>query len=882
MPLPKVGPQDDPNIQIDARSIEQIAIAGEVALNERLKTIFTDSPWVVTAELDGNGSYTYYFRSKTGDTRPVILLTNDKPPLLLRSGTADQDVLLIPLPDNSWTTADYDENNRLIYFEDHPDVEGSNCELPGYLAIGLKDTVGDQTIKMTPYSAYGVGLHVQHGGHRYLPVSLLIDVRCNEVAKGSRKKIDIKIDPETSAFMLNGRLVFDLSGSTNPSLYFTLFKKELPEYIHIFTRVAEDHYMDQMCGRWQTRSRDCERKIYKELREKNPQAKLGLTFYLGDEKIDFDMPFDLCKVTSCDTIDDYHDNVKAAQSVLAPLIREIEKKIDTLTTGTGKEAPAGPDFPVEMPVDLLELGLFQSPYGQNVAGRMFQDVCLSIESDESDPKCLSATDRKKVIDGSLEKGLPLFLSISLAPDEERSIDPSPINRATTIQGLLNEGSTDREVEDSIRAMFTIHLSDRTDNIYERLVSLCKDKERDRSASGASASLLGAWALKGDAKARHILLDLLNDSLNISSEEAKTVVARTLALIIDDEEASAILNRIKSKPDAQINSMLLSALAGHEEFFEGFKILLDSYHPRSYETGQAPSIVEAMGRVFIDPILQAGDLKLELTPDQQKVLSGNNWPNDLLQRVHEELVLSQKISTDETAYALFPLIELMQGYAAYSIPREMVEKNELDVNTDLTKRHIYPGLKQRDIIRCGVQLARTAGHEEAYLSIEPKDDDKAKPVAIEIGVFETDGSTSVPRLSQAEIDKFLQTAKVAPNNEFTITHWHIHPIGRTNRHRLTDNIPSDADLRSYLYFTKEWQKKAPNANVEFRILTPYGVLFLKPKEAFTVAADRNASIYIKFVGRYQSAIQDSGGQISTPRLKILLKDYFEVEFETIKL
>lgn len=868
---PRIEHEDDSGHRAGALSFEVLDISSEAALNARLATIFADSPWEVTAELREDGGFTYYFREKAGDPRPVMLLTSDKPPLLFRAIVDRKDVLLIPHPDNSWTEANYDKNNRLISFE-HPDTGEWKCEFPSYIAIGIKEDVEDQVIDMTPYMACSTGLRVRYDGRFLSPVSSLINVSCYGVPIESRKRTDIKTDPDAPAYTMPGRLAFDLSGSTNPSLYLALFKEKITESIYRITRSAENDYLEHNCG--MKRSRECDENFYKKLRANNLQVLLGISFYLGNEETVLGLKFDQCKMTGCSADLSPAEKRKNAQPLLDSLTRTIEERVDALLTGgERKRAPSGPDFPTEMPSKgNLEFKFFQSPYGQNIAGRLFQEVCFYTNSL---PECQPAADWKKVIDWSLREGLPLFLSVSLAPgeDPQQSVDDG-------ISALLDEGASDKQIETAIRTIFAIPLSERSDKIYERLGAICKERGMDRSASGASAALLGAWALRGDSRARKILFEFLDDSLDIASEEAKTVVARILSIIITDKEAEEILNKIKAAPDAAANSMLLSTLAGHEEFFEGLKILFDSYHPKLYKAGSAHSIIDAMGRIFVDPIIQTGHLKLHLAPHQRKLLSGNNWPTDLLQRVHEDIVSMQELSTDETADVLSSAIQLLRNFAAHSITREVVERDELDVNTDLTKRHIYPGLKPADIIRKGVQLARTAGREEAYISIEP-DDDSANPVAIEVGIFETEGSTSIPDLDSAEFERFFKTANARPDDELTIVQWHIHPIGRSNRHMLTDNIPSKADLLSYLYFALEWRKRAPNAHFEFRILTPYGVLLLKPNWKFLYAIDRDTATYIDSVRVYQAVINNAGGQITMERFKGLMEDCFISEFVDVE-
>ncbi len=221
----RVALRDDPSGHIGSQSIEQIDISSEEALNERLGVIFADSPWEVTARLAEGGNCTYYFKDRRGDPSPVTLLSSDNPPLLLSSGIAsEQDILLVPLSGDQWTKAVYDEKNRLISFEDYSG-QGAKCELPGYFAVGIEDSVSQQKIQGQDYLPLSITnsdfyscdkKNVLSGDiHRSLcsPLSILVDARCYKAPEPPEKKVNVDADAEISAFLLNGRLAFDLSGS---------------------------------------------------------------------------------------------------------------------------------------------------------------------------------------------------------------------------------------------------------------------------------------------------------------------------------------------------------------------------------------------------------------------------------------------------------------------------------------------------------------------------------------------------------------------------------------------------------------------------------------------------------------------------------------------
>jgi len=876
------GAKDADGAVIGRQTLEQISATNEKELNENLARIFAGSNWEVTANPESDGSYTYFFREKSGDTRPVTLITSKEPPLVLRSGASGvQDVFMIPMPVSALTKAEYDDANRRVSFEDNSaKVDAVPCELPGYFAVGLRGPVKDQSIDKI-------------NSHRALPIGngpsqmcVLVNILCLVPSKKPDEEADIDVIVQNDPWNPQRTLVFDMSGSVKPTLYFELFREVMIENIFDSAVFSQESFLKSKCN--DPISDECRNSAYASLRQVKPQVKLGITFYIGQDPVPADIAFDLCNITGCGEGSGKNgfNTYEAARPELTRAAKALEEQTKAIV-------PAGQDFPVDLPVNpgRGEFRFYQGPYGQNIAGRLFGDVCISFNNETA---CVPSGNRQKIVEWSIAEDLPLFLSVSLAPAK----DEVPEINAAIASLLLSTTATDAELESALKVIFSLPIEKRTAEIYEKLKTIAfgieqtpdtpKDAEgwstveRDRSADAAVAAVLGAWALKGDASARAALFELLGKPEFIGSEEAKTVVARSLALIITDEEAKTLLKKIKASPDAGENSVFLAALAGHEEFLDGLKaMLMSNYHPDLYETAKSPAVIEAMRRIFMDPIIQTDDLDIRV--EARNMLAGNNWQNDLLQRVHEEILLDKELSIHETSKAMDPTLTLIYEYAVKAIPRELVKRSTLAVNTDLTKRHLYVGVSEDAMERQGVALANTAQKEEAYLSIRPDEDDDAEFTPIEVGLLESEGSVMLPHLSASELDSFFETAGASPEDDLTMVHWHIHPIGSTNGHKMAYNIPSSTDLSSYVRFAKKWADIIPSADFEFKILTPSGVLLLRPKDKF-MAATKDADEYYsyeRFVNLYQGVINNTGCRMTTEYLADQLEEYFDVEFKTIR-
>jgi len=880
-------------------------------INAKLTNLFADSPYFVVAEQEGN-QIAYYFNWKDKDAQgtPIKLASSDIEHTLQIYKGLDQNVLLIPLQSSDWAKATYNNDLSVV------DLKGTNkkCQYASFVAIGVKGNVGGSVfLDGKKYIASPINewpfkdLRPLKEGHKQFdrnsPATTLVEITCaggEATPENSKTKTPPAIEPKfgREPVISNKPFVYDLTGSSG------LFSPELQQnnLVQLFTFYtvirageAKDKYVDAACEK--RFHGFCEREVNNALLKNDTRFVLPVEFMINGKKVQKNINLSLCELVGCGSgqTADPRNAIQEGIRQLYALKDEVLKEEDT-------SSESGID-PIALATNEDTNGVAfvgQFPLGKS-AGRELPKFCAKLYSNKI---CTELIDKEALLGWSLKEKLPLFISMGLVPTDNHS----SLTLEAAVATLTYKNASDKDIDNAIRVIYARANKKERDASIKALFDLALNGQRDRNVSGNATALLCAWALKGDKIATDLVLELFERAKELGSEEAKTVIARTTSLLIDDAKAQKILAKVKENPTAGINSILVAALAGRKEYAEALGIILnESFNLDMFAMEKTPSILEATGRTFIDPSTEMPKLLKGLTREDREMLVGAKWPDAEFQRIVAILGKYQKRSIAQTEASTDSIQQVVVQSARIVNNPTLVEKNDLVVNTSLRERFFYKTMTMNDFESQGIALAKQKGGlEEHYTATKLQD----RFAAIETGYLESEGSVFISSPNNEEYQMLLAELDGLDdkNNPVTLIDYHIHPVGNEKRHALALVAPSDTDLNTYFRTAIEWRQMFPEAKMEFRIMTPSGVLVLKPNKDFYKMVDRSIKKardgeaarkatgeivtntrtdegliiaatdgdYQNMIEWYNSQSEASGCQFMPYQLKWLLEKAFEVE------
>jgi hypothetical protein len=415
--------------------------------------------------------------------------------------------------------------------------------------------------------------------------------------------------------------------------------------------------------------------------------------------------------------------------------------------------------------------------------------------------------------------------------------------------------------------------------YLDLYNGITDPQSDSHIRKRGIAILASWAVRGDAEAKQILLNIFDNADKLDVSE-KAYLGKCVSLLLTDDEAKGIAKRILENPTSEKNTFYLIALGGHREFNDAVKFMLDTVWSHNLIINPSfGNIVAAFSAVFNDPIIQ---FNYPPSFDQQAIaeLAGIKWDAEMLQRGFEILAteglpaLSKQTSLAESA---------IYSYAVAFLNPKWVRKDQLRLNP-IPRERYWGTIPIRALEESMVEISKTADWEEGWDYFKAGDQE----FTFESGLIQTSVS-AVLSTDWGHIDNVLTEAS-ANKDELIIIQYHIHPYGDVGLPSKMNVLPSPQDLLMIFYRLVGARRRYPTARVEFRIASPHGITKIIPSKKLIELADeaiktsketgveveipRDVESNIELYDRYTWSKFDL---YKVSQIKSDLSPYFEVEF-----
>ncbi len=415
--------------------------------------------------------------------------------------------------------------------------------------------------------------------------------------------------------------------------------------------------------------------------------------------------------------------------------------------------------------------------------------------------------------------------------------------------------------------------------YLALYNDITGSQSDSHIRKRSVAILATWAVRGDAEAKQLLLNIFENADKLEVSE-KAYLSKCVSLLLTDDEAKELARRILENPTSEKNTFYLIALGGHREFNDTVKFMLDTVW--SHNLISNPSfgdIVAAFSAVFNDPILQ---FNYPPSFDQKAIaeLAGIKWDAEMLQHGFEILATEGLPALSEQTRLAE---EAIYSYAVAFLNPKWVKKDSLPLNP-IPRERYWGTIPLQTFEESRVEISKTADWEEGWDYFKAG----AQEFAFESGLIQTSAS-AVISTDWGHIDNVLTEAK-ANKDELIIIQYHIHPYGDVGLPSKMNVLPSPQDLLTAFYYLVDARRRYPTARVEFRIASPHGITKVIPSKKLIELADEaikknqetGADVEIprdvEFkIGLYDEYTWSKFDFYKTFQVNSDLSPYFEVEF-----